>query len=77
MRSGSPPSEVGRGYCPYPVLRMGSTAVTTMKELTTVTKSRVIKLFLTGYSYDDIDKQVGVGKGLVSSIDERQGTRVF
>ena len=56
---------------------MGSTAVTTMKELTTVTKSRVIKLFLTGYSYDDIDKQVGVGKGLVSSIDERQGTRVF
>lgn len=46
-----------------------------MKESTYSKKAQVIKLFLTGLSYDEIGKQAGVAKGsVVNIIDEfREG----
>ena len=46
-----------------------------MKSISTHIKLNVIKLFLLGYSYDEIHKQLGIGKGTVASIvdDFRSG----
>jgi len=42
-----------------------------MKELTTSKKGQVVKLFLTGLSYDEIAQQAGVAKGsVVNIVDE-------
>jgi len=46
-----------------------------MKELTIEQKAKVIKLFLSGQTYDDIGQQVGIAKGsVVNIVDEfREG----
>lgn len=46
-----------------------------MKSIPMKTKLEVINLFLQGYSYDEIAKQIGIGKGTVASIidDFRNG----
>lgn len=46
-----------------------------MKSISTKIKVKVIELFLQGYSYDEIAKQTGIGKGTVASIidDFRNG----
>lgn len=42
-----------------------------MKELTLGKKTKVIKLFLSGYTYDEIAQQVGIAKGsVVNIVDE-------
>ena len=46
-----------------------------MKSISTKIKGKVFELFLQGYSYDEIAKQTGIGKGTVASIidDFRNG----
>ena len=46
-----------------------------MRELSINTKAKVIELFLTGSSYNEIVKQVGIAKGSVVKIidDFREG----
>ena len=39
-----------------------------MQELSTNKKMRIIKLYLAGFSYEEIAKKVGVSKGTVSNV---------
>jgi len=39
-----------------------------MQELSMNKKMRIIKLYLDGFSYDEIAKKVGVSKGTVSNV---------
>ena len=49
---------------------------TKLKEVSSIKKMKVIKLFISGLSYDDISQQVGVAKGSVVNIvtEFREGT---
>ena len=50
----------------------------TMRELSVNVKLRAAKLFLTGYSYDEIARQIGISKGSVVNIIDlppENGTR--
>jgi DNA-directed RNA polymerase specialized sigma24 family protein len=46
-----------------------------MKNISTQVKVNVIKLFLQGFSYDEIAMQTGIGKGTVASIVDDSGSR--
>lgn len=41
-----------------------------MNEISLIKRSKVVKMFLRGLSYDDIARQIGIGKGSVVNIIE-------
>ena len=48
-----------------------------MREINEYKKRKVIKLFLTGVSYDEITKELGIAKGSVVNIVNDFGVYIF